>query len=261
MMETAATAYEPQAFPKAPSGIAGFDQITGGGLPRNRPTLITGGPGCGKTLFCIEFLMHGVRDYGEPGVFVSFEETAAELTQNVRALGFDLDALISQRLLVLDHVHIERTEFEETGEFDLDGLFIRLAHAIDSIGAKRVVIDTLEALLTGLPNPAILRGELRRLMRWLKEKGVTALITAERGQGEMTRHGIEEYVSDCVILLDQATSEEANTRRLRIVKYRGSAHGTVFYPFLIDEQGISVLPITAVGLDYPASTERISTGA
>jgi circadian clock protein KaiC len=251
---------EPQCLPKAPSGIKGLDQITGGGLPRGRSTLVTGGPGCGKTLFGMEFLVRGIRDYDEPGVFMSFEETASELAQNVRALGFDLDALVVDRRLVLDHVHIERTEFEETGEFDLEGLFIRLAHAIDSIGAKRVVLDTLEAVLAGLPNPMLLRGELRRLMRWLKEKGVTAVITAERGEGDMTRHGIEEYVSDCVILLDQFVNEQSTTRRLRVIKYRGSMHGNSLYPFLIDDAGISVLPLTSVTLDHPASSERISTG-
>lgn len=248
------------AFPKAPSGIQGLDEITGGGLPRGRPTLLTGGPGCGKTIFAMEFLVRGIRQYGEPGVFVSFEETAGELTQNVRALGFDLDTLVADRQLVIDPVHIERSEFEETGAFDLGGLFIRLGHAIDAVGAKRVVLDTLEALLVGLPNPMTLRGELRRLMRWLKDRGVTAVITAERGDSRLSRHGIEEYVSDCVILLDQAVGKWNSTRRLRVIKYRGSLHGSNFYPFIIDEQGISVLPISSAGLDHPASSERISTG-
>ncbi len=225
-------------LPKAPTGIEGLDEITGGGLPQGRPTLVCGSAGCGKTLFAMEFLVRGATEFGEPGVFMAFEETAEELGQNVRSLGFDLDALADQKKLSIDYVHVERSEIEETGEYDLEGLFIRLGHAIDSIGAKRVVLDTLETLFGGLSNDAILRSELRRLFRWLKERGVTAVITGERGDGRSTRQGLEEYVSDCVIVLDHRVIENLSTRRLRIVKYRGTIHGTNEYPFLIDETGI-----------------------
>lgn len=245
---------------KTPTGIQGLDEVTGGGLPKGRPTLICGNAGCGKTLFAMEFLVRGATQYNEPGVFMAFEETEKELATNVASLGFDLDKLAEQKLIILDHVYIERSEIEETGEYDLEGLFIRLNHAIDSIGAKRVVLDTIESLFAGLPNPLILRAELRRLFRWLKEKGVTAIITGERGDETLTRQGLEEYVSDCVILLDHRVTEQASTRRLRVVKYRGSVHGTNEYPFLIDESGFSVLPITSVGLAHTVSTERISSG-
>jgi circadian clock protein KaiC len=245
---------------KAPTGIAGLDEVTLGGLPRGRPTLVCGAAGCGKTLMAMEFLVRGATEFGEPGVFMSFEEGTAELTANVRSLGFDLDELVRQEKLVLDYVHVERSEIEETGEYDLEGLFIRLGYAIDSIGAQRVVLDTLEVLFGGLSNEGILRAELRRLFRWLKDRGVTAVITAERGEGALTRHGLEEYVSDCVILLDHRVQEELATRRLRIVKYRGSVHGTNEYPFLIDQHGIEVLPITSLDLEHPAWNERISTG-
>jgi circadian clock protein KaiC len=229
-------------LPKAPSGIKGFDEITGGGFPRGRPTLVCGSAGCGKTLMAMEFLVRGAVLHEEPGVFMAFEETAEELTQNVRSLGFDLDDLTSKEKLVVDFVRVERHEIEETGDYDLEGLFVRLGHAIDCVGAKRVVLDTIETLFSGLSNAAILRAELRRLFRWLKEKGVTAIITGERGEGTLTRHGLEEYVSDCVILLDHRVTNQVSTRRLRIVKYRGTTHGTNEYPFLIDEDGISVLP-------------------
>jgi circadian clock protein KaiC len=245
---------------KSPTGIKGLDEITGGGLPLGRPTLICGGAGCGKTLMAMEFIVHGAMDYGEPGVFVSFEENAEELATNVRSLGYDLDRLVRQKKLVLDYVRLEPAEIEETGEYNLDGLFVRLNYAIDSIGAKRVVLDTIEALFGGLANETILRAELRRLFRWLKSKGVTAIVTGERGEKTLTRHGLEEYVADCVILLDHRVSEEISTRRLRIVKYRGSAHGMNEYPFIIDQDGISVLPITSLRLDHPASRERVSTG-
>ena len=248
------------ALPKAPTGIAGLDEVTGGGLPLGRPTLVCGSAGCGKTLLSMEFLVRGATEFGEPGLFVAFEETAPELTQNVRSLGFDLDMLVDQKRLLLDHVRVERSEIEETGEYDLEGLFIRLGHAIDSIGAKRVVLDTLEVLFGGLSNQAILRSELRRMFRWLKDKGVTAIITGERGEGTLTRHGLEEYVSDCVIVLDHRVTDQLSTRRIRIVKYRGTTHGTNEYPFLINEDGISVLPITSLGLQHAASEERISTG-
>src|SRR6476620_4090376 len=249
-----------RSLPKATTGIEGLDEITGGGLPRGRPTLVCGSAGCGKTLLAIEFLVRGATQFEEPGVFMAFEETAEELSQNVRSLGFDLDDLADQRKLLVDYVHVERSEIEETGEYDLEGLFIRLGHAIDSIGAKRVVLDTIETLFGGLSNAAILRSELRRLFRWLKDKGVTAVITGERGDGTLTRQGLEEYVSDCVIVLDHRVTENLSTRRLRIVKYRGTVHGTNEYPFLIDETGISVLPITSLGLSHEASEERISTG-
>ena len=245
---------------KAPSGIQGLDEITGGGLPQGRPTLVCGAAGCGKTLLAMEFLVRGATQHGEPGVFMAFEETAEELTQNVRSLGFDLDALCRQKKLAVDFVRIERSEIEETGEYDLEGLFIRLDHAIDSIGAKRVVLDTVEALFGGLSNTLILRAEIRRLFRWLKDKGVTAIITAERGDGTLTRHGLEEYVTDCVILLDHRVDDQVSTRRLRVVKYRGSSHGTNEYPFLIDEDGISVLPITSLGLNHAVTDERVPTG-
>jgi circadian clock protein KaiC len=247
-------------LPKCPTGIQGLDEITGGGLPRGRSSLVCGGAGCGKTLFAAEFLVRGAVQFGEPGVFMSFEETDAELKSNVLSLGFDLAGLVRRKKIVLDHVHIERSEITETGEYDLEGLFVRLNHAIDSIGAKRVVLDTLEALFAGLPNEAILRAELRRLFRWLKDKGVTAVITAERGDEQMARHGLEEYVSDCVILLDHRVHDQIATRHLRVVKYRGALHGTNEFPFLIGDEGLSVLPITSLGLNHKVSNERISTG-
>jgi circadian clock protein KaiC len=245
---------------KAPTGIGGLDEVTGGGLPRGRPTLVCGSAGCGKTLLAMEFLVRGATSYGEPGVFLAFEETPEELAQNVRSLGFDLDELVARGQLAIDHVQVERSEIEETGDYDLDGLFIRLGAAIDSVGARRVAIDTIETLFGGLGNAAILRSELRRLFRWLKDRGVTTVITGERGDGQLTRQGLEEYVSDCVILLDHRVSDQLSTRRLRIVKYRGSVHGTNEYPFLIDEDGLSVLPITSMRLEHAASTERIPTG-
>lgn len=247
-------------LPKCPTGIQGLDEITGGGLPRGRPTLVCGGAGCGKTLFASEFLVRGAAQFGEPGVFMSFEESDTELKDNVKSLGFDLAGLERRKKIVLEHVYIERSEIHETGEYDLEGLFVRLNHAIDSIGAKRVVLDTLEALFAGLPNEAILRAELRRLFRWLKDKGVTAIITAERGREQLTRHGLEEYVSDCVILLDHRVQDQIATRHLRVVKYRGALHGTNEFPFLIGDEGLSVLPITSLGLNHKVSNERFSTG-
>ncbi|MHB8762896.1 MAG: circadian clock protein KaiC [Deferrisomatales bacterium] len=249
-----------QSLPKCPTGIQGFDELTLGGLPRGRAALVCGGPGCGKTLFGVEFLVRGATEFGEPGVFVAFEEAAKELAQNVASLRWDLDRLQAEGKLVIDHVMVERSEIVETGEYDLDGLFIRLGLAIDSVGAKRVVLDTVESLFATLPNEFILRSELRRLFRWLKDKGVTAVITGEQGEKSLTRHGLEEYVSDCVVFLDNRVAEDITTRRLRIVKYRGSLHGTNSYPFLIDETGISVLPITSLKLDYATSSERVSTG-
>lgn len=245
---------------KSPTGISGFDEITGGGLPRGRASLICGGPGCGKTLFGVEFLVRGVIEFGEPGVLMAFEETAEELAQNVASLGFDLSRLEKAKKLVIDSVRVERSEIEETGEYDLEGLFVRLELAITSVGAKRVVLDTMESLFSGLPNPAIVRSELRRLFRWLKDRGMTVVLTGEQGEGMLTRQGLEEYVSDCVIFLDHRVSVEASTRRLRVVKYRGSTHGTNEYPFLIDRHGISILPITSLGLQHRVSTQRLSSG-
>ncbi|KAA9349190.1 circadian clock protein KaiC [Larkinella humicola] len=248
------------SFPKAMTGIVGLDEITGGGLPKGRPTLICGGTGCGKTLFSIEFIVHGAMLYGEPGVFMSFEEKAEELVLNVASLGYNLNQLQHDKLIRLDHVRIERSEIEETGEYDLDGLFIRLGHAIDSIGAKRVVLDTIENLFSGLLDQGILRAELRRLFEWLKAKKVTTIITGEKGDGTLTRQGLEEYISDCVILLDHRVANQISTRLLRIVKYRGSVHGTNEYPFLIDQSGISVLPVTSLTLTHNVTSERISSG-
>jgi len=249
-----------RTLPKAPTGIQGLDEITQGGLPRGRPTLVCGSAGCGKTLLAMEFLVRGATEFGEAGVFMAFEESAEELAQNVLSLGFDLNKLVRQRKMAIDFVRVERSEIEETGEYDLGGLFIRLNAAIERIGAKRVVLDTIEALFSGLQNEGILRAELRRLFRWLKNKGVTAVITGERGDGTLTRRGLEEYVSDCVILLDHRINDQISTRRMRIVKYRGTTHGTNEYPFLIDEDGFSVLPITSLGLQHEVSTERVSSG-
>ena len=245
---------------KAPTGIPGFDEITNGGLPRGRTTLVCGGPGCGKTLLGITFLVRGALDYGKPGALITFEETEQELTENVASLGFDLKKLVTQKKLAIDHIHIDRSELQAMGDFSLDGLFVRIGHAIDSVEAKRVVLDTIESLFSGFSNEAILRAELRRLFNWLKSKGVTAVITAERGTDTLTRYGLEEYVSDCVILLENRIDSKIATRLLRIVKYRGSSHGFNEYPFLISEQGISVLPITSLGLDYDISKEYISSG-
>ncbi|SDS13099.1 circadian clock protein KaiC [Opitutus sp. GAS368] len=247
-------------LPKCPTGIQGLDEITGGGLPLGRPTLVCGGAGCGKTLLAAEFLVRGAVQFDEPGVLISFEETETELKANVTSLGFDLAGLVRRKKILIDYVHIEPGEVHESGEYDLEGLFVRLNHAIDSIGAKRVVLDTLEALFAGLRNEGILRAELRRLFRWLKDKGVTAVITAERGRESLTRHGLEEYVSDCVILLDHRVTDQIATRNLRVVKYRGALHGTNEFPFLIGNEGISVLPITSVGLNHKISSERIATG-
>jgi len=249
-----------EPLPKKLTGIKGFDDISYGGLPAGRPTLVCGDAGCGKTLFSVEFIVRGAIQFNEPGVFVAFEEKSDELAANVASLGFDLKELIRKRKMRVDYVHIERSEIAETGDYDLDGLFIRLEHAIDSIGAKRVVLDTIESLFAGLQNESILRAELRRLFQWLKDKGVTAVITAEKGNGALTRQGMEEYVSDCVILLDHRITNQVSTRRIRIVKYRGSIHGTNEYPFLIDEDGISILPVTSLKLEAKVSGEKVSSG-
>lgn len=245
---------------KAPTGISGLDEITGGGLPRGRTTIVCGGPGCGKTMLGMEFLVRGIEEFGEPGVLLAFEETPEEMTRNVASLGFDLKTLSDKKKLFLDFMRIEPSEIHETGDYDLEGLFIRLQNAVDSVGAKRVVLDTLEALFSGFSNMAILRAELRRLFRWLKDRELTTVVTAEQGEGTLTRHGLEEYVSDCVILLDHRIQEQISTRRLRVVKYRGTKHGADEYPFLIDESGLSVLPVTSATLNHKISRERRSTG-
>jgi circadian clock protein KaiC len=249
-----------QSLPKCPTGLRGLDEITLGGLPRGRPTLICGSAGCGKTMFGLEFLVRGAQEFDEPGVCITFEERVEDLIANVASLGFDLQKLVAEKKLRLDHVQLDRSQIEETGEYDLEGLFVRLGYAIDAIGARRVLLDTIEALFAGLSNTFILRAELARLFRWLKDKGVTAIVTGEKGDGTLTRHGLEEYVSDCVIVLDHQVSESIFTRRLRVMKYRGSAHGTNDYPFMIDEYGISILPITSLELQHTASEDRISTG-
>ena len=254
------TVHSLHALPKTPTGISGLDEITMGGLPAGRPTLICGSAGCGKTLFSLEFIIRGALQFNEPGVFMAFEEKPDELAINVASLGFDLHQLQQDKKIKIDYVHIDRTEIEETGEYNLEGIFIRLGHAIDSIGARRVVLDTIENLFSGYDNQTILRSELRRLFQWLKDKGVTAIITGERGENSLTRQGLEEYVSDCVILLDHRIINQISTRRLRIVKYRGSVHGTNEYPFLIDEDGISVLPITSLELNKPVSSDRVPSG-
>lgn len=257
---TSSRGTEDTALKKSPTGIPGFDEITKGGLPQGRPSLICGSAGCGKTLFSMEFLIRGATEFKEPGVFVSFEEREKDLVENVASLGFDLRRLQREKKIFIDHVRVEKSEIQETGEYDLEGLFVRLNYAIETIGAKRVVLDTIETLFSGLSNQGLLRAELRRLFYWLKEKGVTTLITGERGEGQLTRQGLEEYVSDCVILLDHRVQEQISTRRMRIVKYRGSSHGTNEYPFIIDEKGISVMPVTSLGLQHGVSTQRVSTG-
>jgi len=247
-------------LPKTPTGIDGLDEVTGGGLPNGRTTLVCGSAGCGKTLLAMEFLVHGAVQFGEPGVCMEFEEAPEKLAANVRSMGLDLRELVKRKKLMVDHVRVERNEIEETGEYNLDGLFIRLGHAVDAIKAKRVVLDSIETLFAGLSNAAILRAELRRLFRWLDDRNLTAIVTGERGNGTLTRHGLEEYIADCVILLDHRVNEQISTRRLRIVKYRGTAHGTDEYPYMIDDDGISVLPITSLALAHKAPTTRVSTG-
>lgn len=247
-------------LPKAATGIRGLDEITGGGLPRGRPTLVCGGAGSGKTLLGVEFVVRGAVELGEPGVILTFEENARELATNVASLGFDLEGLVASKKIIVDYVHVERSEIEETGEFDLEGLFVRLQHAVTVVGGKRVLIDSIEALFSGISAHTILRAELRRLFRWLKDRGLTAIVTGERGEGQLTRHGLEEYISDCVILLDNRMEDQLSTRRLRVVKYRGTRHGSNEYPFLIDDHGFSVLPVSSLGLAHAASTQRLSTG-
>lgn len=245
---------------KAATGIPGLDEITNGGLPAGRPTLVSGGPGSGKTLLGVTFLVNGAVHFDEPGVLMTFEENAAELAADVASLGFDLAGLTTQGRLVVDYVHVDRSEIEETGEYDLEGLFVRLDHAVRSVGAKRVVLDTIESLFSGLQNEAILRAELRRLFRWLRDRDLTVVITGERGDTTLTRHGLEEYVTDAVIQLDHRVHEQISTRRIRVVKYRGSHRGTNEYPFLIDADGLSVLPVTSLTLQHDVSSERVSSG-
>src|SRR5579859_1166281 len=254
---------EPRVTPrleKSLTGIAGFDEITKGGVPKGRPTIVCGGPGCGKTMFALEFLVRGAMQYDEPGVLMTFEETAEEMTKNVASLGFNLRDLETRKKLYMDYVRIEPTEIQETGEYDLEGLFVRLQHAVDSVGAKRVVLDTLEAVFSGFANTGLLRAEIRRLFRWLKDRGLTTVVTAEKGEGTLTRYGLEEYVSDCVVFLDHRVRDQVSTRRMRVIKYRGSSHGADEYPFLIDEQGLSVLPVSAMKLNHAAFDERVSSG-
>jgi circadian clock protein KaiC len=245
---------------KTSTGINGLDEITNGGFPTGRPTLVCGSPGSGKTLLAMEFLIRGAVEHGEPGVFVTFEETEQDLKENVASLGFDLDDLIRKKKLAVEFISVERHEIEETGDYDLEGLFIRIDAAVREVNAKRIVLDTMEAIFAGLTNVAILRAEIRRLFRWLKDRGITAVVTGERGEQQLTRQGLEEFVSDCVILLDHRVVQQISTRRLRIVKYRGSTHGTNEYPFLIGASGISVLPITSLRLDHPAPSTRITSG-
>jgi circadian clock protein KaiC len=260
-MRKANPAMLPQDFlRKTPTGIAGLDEITHGGLPAGRPTLLCGGAGCGKTILALEFLVNGIQEYGEPGVFLAFEETPEDLARNVSSLGFDLPALEESQQLIVDYIHVDRSQIAIAGAFDLEGLFLRLGASVEAIGAKRVVVDTLETIFSAFDNQAMLRDEIRRLFRWFKERDLTVIITAERGAGPLTRQGLEEYVSDCVIVLDHRVSDQLSTRRLRVVKYRGSVHGTSEYPFLIDNQGVSVLPLSALGLNHEVTDARISSG-
>ena len=244
---------------KCLTGIKGFDEVTEGGLPKNRITLISGGAGSGKTLFGIDFLINGALNYKEHGVFMSFEETPDELYKDVASLNLDLKVLVSQKKIALEHVVLERKDVQEK-DFNLEGLLIRLEHAIESVNAKRVVLDSIESLFAGITDNGILRLEIKRLFGWLKEKQVTAIVTGEPGQDSYTHHGMEQYISDCIILLDNRVDEEVSVRRIRVVKYRGSNHGTNEYPFVIDDDGLSVIPITSAGLDQPGTAKRVSTG-
>jgi circadian clock protein KaiC len=248
------------ALEKSLTGISGFDEITVGGVPQGRPTIVCGGPGCGKTMFALEFLVRGAMQFDEAGVLMTFEETSEEMTKNVASLGFDLRDLEARKKLFMDYVRVEPSEIQETGEYDLEGLFVRLQHAVDSVGAKRVVLDTLEAVFSGFSNSGLLRAEIRRLFRWLKDRGLTTVVTAEKGDGALTRYGLEEYVSDCVVFLDHRVTDQTSTRRMRVIKYRGSSHGADEYPFLIDEQGLSVLPASAMKLNHAVFDERVSSG-
>jgi circadian clock protein KaiC len=248
------------ALAKAQTGITGFDEVTGGGLPRGRPTLFCGGPGCGKTILAMEFLVRGAREFNEPGLFVSFEESPDQLIQNFRTLGFDLDDLIEKNRLKISHVELSRVEIIESGTFSLDALLIRLEHGLAEIGATRLVLDSMEAVFSALSRTENLRNEIARLFHWLRDKGVTAVVTGERGKEELTRHGFEEYVSDCVILLDHRVTDQIPKRRLRIVKFRGSPHASNEFPFLISNTGVFLFPITSLNLDHAASLEYVGSG-
>lgn len=251
---------ELRVLAKTPTGIPGFDEISEGGLPKGRTSIVCGGAGCGKTMFGIEFLVRGALEYNEPGVLMAFEETPEDIARNVASLGFDIQDLADKKKLFLDYVSVEPREIQESGDYDLEGLFIRLQSAVDAVGAKRVMFDTIEAIFSGFSNTGTLRAEFRRLFRWLKDRGLTTIITAERGDGTLTRHGLEEYVSDCVILLDHRIKDQISARRLRIIKYRGTKHGTDEYPFLIDERGMSILPLTSLQLQHTVSKNRVSSG-
>jgi circadian clock protein KaiC len=246
-------------LPKSPTGIDGFDEITGGGLPTGRPSLVCGPPGTGKSIFAMQFLVNGVTRYGEPGVFLTFEESREELVANVRSFGFGVDRLEREGRLLVDALPLE-PQTVETGEFDLEALIVRLAWAVDQVGAKRVAVDNVEALFTAFSRPALVRAEVRRLFRWLKDHELTAVITGERGEDMVTRHGMQEYLSDCVVVLDHRIVQDVATRRMRVLKYRGAMHGRNEYPFLIGADGLEVLPITSIGLRQPVSSDRISTG-
>jgi circadian clock protein KaiC len=245
---------------RCPTGIQGLDEILGGGLPQGSPSLFSGGPGCGKTLFGLEFVVRGAERFNEPGAFISFEETAEELARNVASCGIDLMSFVNANKIAIDYIQIDPRQHETAGDYDLEGLFIRLRHAIDRVKAKRIVIDSIESLFSGFADAHILRAEIGRLFRWLKSSGITAIITAEKGDGSFTRHGLEEYLADCVIFLDHRVAEEHSVRRLRVIKYRGANHATDEFPFLIDEDGIAVMPISSVDLDYNAPRTRISSG-
>ena len=250
-----------KSLSKTPTGIQGLDEITGGGLPKGRPTLVCGGAGCGKTVLAMEFLVRGIERFDENGAFITFEETVAELTENTASLGFDLETMTHDKRLSMKQLYYEPDNDVEAGEYDLSGLFAQIGSAIDSVKAQRAVIDGIETLFSYFSREQIVRSELKRLFRWLKEKGVTAIVTCEAGSGQqITRRGIEEYISDCVIFLSQRVQDQISIRRLYIIKYRGSVHGSNEYPFLITEKGISVLPVTSIGLEYDAPTERVPTG-
>jgi circadian clock protein KaiC len=249
-----------RGLPKCPTGIKGFDEITEGGLPRNRISLFSGTTGTGKTLLGIDFLINGVIRYNERGVFMSFEETEDELYKDVASLNLNLQELVARKKIAIEYVLLERRDILEKGELNLEGLFVRLEQAIDSVGAKRLVLDSVESLFAGVTDAGVLRLEIKRLFRWLKDKHVTSIITGELGHGSYTRHGLEEYISDCIILLDNRVREQISTRRIRVIKYRGSKHGTNEYPFVIDKGGLSVIPITSAGLDQPGTAKRVSTG-
>lgn len=259
-MSAAEEAPKTAELEKCPTGIQGLDEITAGGLPRGRPTLVCGDAGSGKTILAMQFLVQGITRYDEPGVFIAFEENAQDLAINMASMGVNVDQLRAANKLAVDWVHPSPGEIEEAGEYDLEGLFIRIQCALERVQARRIVLDSIEALFSSLKDEATLRSELQRLFRWLKERELTAIVTGERGDGRLTRHGLEEYVADCVISLDHEVVNQVSTRHVRVIKYRGSVHGANQYPFLIGKNGFSVFPITSVGLECPAPTEQISSG-